>query len=335
MSALIALLLPLAALALELYLHHSGRLNGKPLLWSLPVWWLLPFVAGAAWWVYDTDAGMGFFAAYLFTRAWFLFYAFCLNDITARFHLPTALQKRLLNCALIALSLLPVLLAGILAGINALAAPLLPLLLALAAAYTAWRLLGKDTQPQHHHAYALLNRWFAVWPQPSGQHFWLSPKALRRAQRDYPDVALHAAKRPLLKKNAPAATSLAMCLAAAVWIGAVLMLQALPAVWALAGSAAPACCALWCALLGTRSLCATPTLRPILEAHRAPLQKSLIILLFFSSFALLLGLSGYWLAHGQQVDVRAGLAVVLLVLATGIGYSLYLLRRPHALPPQS
>lgn len=147
MSALIALLLPLAALALELYLHHSGRLNGKPLLWSLPVWWLLPFVAGAAWWVYDTDAGTGFFAAYLFARAWFLFYAFYLNDITARFNPPTALQKRLLNCALMLLSLLPVLLAGILAGVNALAAPLLPLLLALAAAYTAWRLLGKDAQP--------------------------------------------------------------------------------------------------------------------------------------------------------------------------------------------
>lgn len=194
--------------------------------------------------------------------------------------------------------------------------PWVEIVFAMIIAWTAIMMLrggGEDDDEEdysQHPAYRFASNIFPVWPKLYGHSFFVSRTEVVTELKKPENEGM-----TLAEKGFWFSTPLFLCVVVVEVSDVLFAFDSVPAVIAVTKEPLIVFSAMLFAILGLR------TLYFVLEAlkrYLVHLEKSVIVLLFFIAFKLILNATNHMVDHGYTIDPNTSLVIVLVVLAVGI-----------------
>lgn len=312
--------LAVIALAIDLFTHKKDKpvtlLNAS--IWS--VFWVAVSLAFAGY-LYAThgpEVASLFVTGYALEKVLSVDNLFVFMAIFAWFKVPDALRHRVLYWGIIGAIVFRGVFVAIGTGLLAFG-PWVEIIFAAIVAWTAVMMLrsGDDddaeTDYSQHAAYRFASKLFPVWPKLYGHNFFVKRSELEVELKKPENAGMSIAE-----KGFWFSTPLFLCVVVVEISDVLFAFDSVPAIIAVSKEPLIVYSAMMFAILGLR------TMYFVLEAlkrYLVHLEKAVIALLFFIAGKLALNASNHLMHHGYSIDPNTSLAVVMIVLAIGIGAS--------------
>ena len=309
------------SLFLDLFAHKRDE---KMSLRSACLWtafWIAVAVAfGLSLYVHHgSDMASLFFTGYVLEKVLSVDNLFVIMAIFSWFSIPDAFRHRVLYWGVLGAIVFRAVFVAVGAGLLSFG-PYVELLFALMVGYTAVVMLRKKDEEEEiedyssHIAYRGVRRFFPLWPRLHGHDFFL-PRRRAEDEAQHLGISFDSAG----KKAVFVATPLFLCLAVIEVSDVMFAFDSVPAVIAVSREPLIIYSAMIFAILGLRSLY---FVLEALSRYLVHLEKAVIVLLFFISFKLLLSAFKHIFNIGFEIAPATSLAIVLGILAIGIGASI-------------
>lgn len=332
-TVIVFAVLSVGAILIDLYAHRGDQPISlkSAAVWS--VFWILVSIGFGfyLWFHHGSATASLFFTGYALEKVLSVDNLFVMMAIFTWFKVPENYRHRVLYWGIIGAIVFRMVFVAIGTGLMALG-PYVELIFALIVGWTAVMMLKRDDNDEavedysDHLAYRWVHKFFPVWPKLHGNNFFLNRQELAQARAQSPDVQLEAATgdsensagQPE-KNHALIATPLFLCLAVIELTDVMFAFDSVPAVIAVSREPLIVYSAMMFAILGLRTMY---FVLEGLKSYLIHLEKAVIALLFFIAFKLGLSATNHIWHHGYDISPNQSLAVVLAVLAIGIGASL-------------
>lgn len=312
--------LVIIALAIDLLTHNKDKpvTLANASMWS--IFWVaisLAF-AGYLYVAHGAEVASLYVTGYALEKVLSVDNLFVFMAIFAWFKVPDGLRHRVLYWGIIGAIVFRMIFVAIGTGLLAFG-PWVEILFAAIVGWTAIMMLKGDGDEEEeedysqHIAFRFANKLFPAWPHLHGHNFFVSRKEL--------EVEIQKPQHKgmtLAAKGAWFATPLFLCVCVTEVSDVLFAFDSVPAVIAVSREPLIVYSAMMFAILGLR------TMYFVLEALKhllVHLEKSVIALLFFIAGKLALNATDHLFHHGYSINPNTSLAIVLVVLALGIGAS--------------
>lgn len=309
------------SLFLDLFAHKRDESMSlkSACLWT--AFWVAVAVAfGLYLYVHHgSDMASLFFTGYVLEKVLSVDNLFVIMAIFSWFSIPDAFRHRVLYWGVLGAIVFRAVFVAVGAGLLSFG-PYVELLFALMVGYTAVVMLRKKDEEEEiedyssHIAYRGVRRFFPLWPRLHGHDFFI-PRRRAEDEAQRLGISFDGAG----KKAVFVATPLFLCLAVIEVSDVMFAFDSVPAVIAVSREPLIIYSAMIFAILGLRSLY---FVLEALSRYLVHLEKAVIVLLFFISFKLLLSAFKHIFNMGFEIAPATSLAVVLGILAIGIGASI-------------
>lgn len=318
-TILIFLGILIGALIIDLFMH---RKDSEVTLKSASIWsifWLAVSLlfAGYLYFYYGWETGNLFITGYALEKVLSVDNLFVMMAIFSWFSIPTKYWHRILYWGIIGAIIFRaifVIIGTKLFGLSSYA----EIVFSLVVGWTAFMMLKNDGADKkvedysQHLAYRLVKKFFPVWPKLYGNKFFLSKTQVNEELTKQENNDLK------IKRNVKAyffVTPLFLCLSVIELSDVMFAFDSVPAIIAVSRDPLIIYSAMMFAILGLRSLF---FVLEALKKYLIYLEKSVIAILFFIAFKLLLNATDHIWHYGYNISATMSLLVVLIALSVAI-----------------